>query len=343
MKPYLTANTWSNGLLNQLSQLGVSLERLASELPELDIQSIRQGQRINVTLLRQIWHKAEVLSGDPLLGYNVGKNLNLKGMGVLTPILMHSPTGRKSLEDIARYTSLISTAVKFELDDADPNYVVLKLIPIRSPIKESPQHIVSLMVQLSAMSRYMGVEKNAIEKLTLPKGIDVELLASIMRYGVECVDVPPYSIWFSVRNLDDDIPGSDAHLYQINKAYADELLLQQKSGVDVLESIKAIIVEQGYQRANTDKVADQLKLSKRRLQRILADEKSSFRQLKEEVVKERALLLIVRGELSVVEISKALGYSEVSAFHRAFKIWFGVTPKDYAQNPAIQLSVVASS
>lgn len=168
MKPYLTANTWINGLLNQLSRLGVDLDQLTTELPELDIKSIRSGQRINVTLLRQIWHTAEALANDPLLGYNVGKNLNLKGMGVLTPILMHSPTGRKSLENIVRYSSLISTAVKYTLNESDPNYVILNLIPVPSQIKENPQHIISLVTQLFAMSRYMGVQKNAIEKICLP-------------------------------------------------------------------------------------------------------------------------------------------------------------------------------
>jgi len=35
--------------------------------------------------------------------------------------------------------------------------------------------------------------------------------------------------------------------------------------------------------------------------------------------------------ISLAEISERLGYSEQSAFNRAFKKWFGETPKAYAK------------
>ncbi len=335
MKHQFIANSWINGLLNRLDGLKIDLNRLSDLVPELDINGIQQGQRVDLVLYRQIWHAAQELTRDPLLGYKMGANLSLKGLGVLTPILMHSPTGRQSLENIIHYWSLLGDSIIFRLREAEES-LVFECVPVTCPIKENSHHMVSLLTHLMAMSRWMGVKKNAVEKLCLPHDLDIELLAEALQRPVEAAAQPPYSIWFNVDTLDEQIPGSDNHLYQLNKAYAEDLMLQRRRDNDLIESVKALIIETGYQRANAEYVAQQFDLSKRGLQRLLSEQKTTFRDLKEEVLKERALLLVLRNEATTERISEELGYSEVSAFHRAFKLWFGVTPKDYANNPAIQ-------
>ncbi len=335
MKHQFIANSWINGLLNRLDGLKIDLNRLSDLVPELDINGIQQGQRVDLVLYRQIWHAAQELTRDPLLGYKMGANLSLKGLGVLTPILMHSPTGRQSLENIIHYWSLLGDSIIFRLREAEES-LVFECVPVTCPIKENSHHMVSLLTHLMAMSRWMGVKKNAVEKLCLPHDLDIELLAEALQRPVEAAAQPPYSIWFNVDTLDEQIPGSDNHLYQLNKAYAEDLMLQRRRDNDLIESVKALIIETGYQKANAEYVAQQFDLSKRGLQRLLSEQKTTFRDLKEEVLKERALLLVLRNEATTERISEELGYSEVSAFHRAFKLWFGVTPKDYANNPAIQ-------
>ena len=315
-----------------MSHLKIDLQQLSDELPELDVEAIRAGQRVELTLVRQIWHKVEELTEDPLLGYRLGVDISLKGLGVLTPILMHSPTPRVSLENIIQYTPLLSDSVRLRLEERD-GYLVFWGMPVSSSIKENPHHVVSILISLISMSRIMGVTSNALEKLCVPAALDTSLLEEKIQRRVEGTQEPPYAIWFSCDTLDDPIPGADNHLYQINKAYAEDLILQKKAGDDLVESVKSLIIEQGYQKAGAENVASQLSLSKRGLQRLLAEEKTTFRSLKEDVIKERALRLMVQRDCSVETISKQLGYSEVSAFHRAFKGWFGVTPKDYASNP----------
>jgi AraC-like DNA-binding protein len=58
---------------------------------------------------------------------------------------------------------------------------------------------------------------------------------------------------------------------------------------------------------------------------------TSFRQLKEEVLKEFSTSLLLNDKIAIESLAEHLGYSEPSAFHRAFKSWFGVTPRQFCR------------
>jgi AraC-like DNA-binding protein len=74
-------------------------------------------------------------------------------------------------------------------------------------------------------------------------------------------------------------------------------------------------------------VAAQLQIPLRTLQRRLAEEQVSFQQLLDAHRQERAQALLREGDHSVSAIAYQLGYSEQSAFNRAFKRWTGNSPR----------------
>ena len=51
-----------------------------------------------------------------------------------------------------------------------------------------------------------------------------------------------------------------------------------------------------------------------------------------EVRMEKARMLLEQGELKIVQIARACGYENQSYFNRAFKNYFGVTPKQFGRN-----------
>jgi AraC-like DNA-binding protein len=75
-----------------------------------------------------------------------------------------------------------------------------------------------------------------------------------------------------------------------------------------------------------DALARSLNLSPRTLHRRLAHEGTSFRALKASLRRERALQRLEKSRSSVAEIAAELGYSEPSAFFRAFRGWTGASP-----------------
>ncbi len=80
-----------------------------------------------------------------------------------------------------------------------------------------------------------------------------------------------------------------------------------------------------------DEVAARLNMSLRSLQRRLAEEGSSYREVLNQTRHQLALAHLASAELSVGEIAFLLGFSEVSAFTRAFRRWTGASPRAWRQ------------
>jgi len=101
---------------------------------------------------------------------------------------------------------------------------------------------------------------------------------------------------------------------------------------DVLSRVKEqldSIQKNGYSSCNIDAVAKKLNMSRTTLYRHLAERQANFKSLVEETRKKHAISYIQNSSLSLNEISDMLGYSNLSAFTRAFRRWYNATPSSY--------------
>lgn len=78
-----------------------------------------------------------------------------------------------------------------------------------------------------------------------------------------------------------------------------------------------------------DEIAAELLMSPQTLRRKLRDENTSPRQIKEAILRDAAIASLVRGDETVAALSRRLGFSEPSAFSRAFRRWTGSPPGSY--------------
>ena len=81
-------------------------------------------------------------------------------------------------------------------------------------------------------------------------------------------------------------------------------------------------------------VADRLGMSSRTLQRRLAERNQAFQDLVEDARKELAERLLRGTDYALAEVAFLTGFSEQSAFTRAFKRWSGSTPASYRRGAA---------
>lgn len=82
-------------------------------------------------------------------------------------------------------------------------------------------------------------------------------------------------------------------------------------------------------------IAAKLAMSSRTLQRRLSDQGETFQNLVDLARRELAQKLLQETEYSLAEIAFLTGFSEQSAFTRAFKRWEGQTPRSFRLQSAI--------
>src|SRR5262249_21828347 len=78
-------------------------------------------------------------------------------------------------------------------------------------------------------------------------------------------------------------------------------------------------------------IARRLGMSPRTLQRHLAGEGTTFKDLVADARMQLARNYLAQRRVPVTEIAFVLGFADVSAFSRAFKRWTGQSPRAYAQ------------
>jgi AraC-like DNA-binding protein len=81
--------------------------------------------------------------------------------------------------------------------------------------------------------------------------------------------------------------------------------------------------------SSIEDVANRLAMSKRSLQRHLADEAISYQDVLNDTRQELASHYLARSTISPGEISFLIGFQDTNSFLRAFKAWTGVTPGEY--------------
>jgi len=92
---------------------------------------------------------------------------------------------------------------------------------------------------------------------------------------------------------------------------------------------KLIRVQLERGKVGVETVAGQLNMSRYTLHKKLREEGLTFAALLEQVRREQALTYMKDKTKPLVEIAEQLGFSELSAFSRAFKRWMGTPPAEY--------------
>jgi len=139
------------------------------------------------------------------------------------------------------------------------------------------------------------------------------------------------------RNLDSRMPTGDlARLTALTNSLVG--VAKNTGELSLVDRVKTEIrghLSIGY--AHIEEVADALEMPRWTLQRRLADDGLIFSDLMEQVRRELSMVYIHQHHIPIADVSFLLGYSEVSAFSRAFRRWFGVSPNGMRQRLRIVL------
>lgn len=138
------------------------------------------------------------------------------------------------------------------------------------------------------------------------------------------------AIVFKPEILTNRMPKCDLKLMTITRACLETLQTNSPYEQNLTDRIRNLIrikLADGY--PSLDMIAKSLYMSTSAIQRNLAWEGLSYSELVEDTRKNLAEVYLKQRNLSLSEIAYLLGYSELSAFSRAFRRWTGFSPREY--------------
>jgi AraC-like DNA-binding protein len=135
----------------------------------------------------------------------------------------------------------------------------------------------------------------------------------------------PYaSLLFATRQLDQRIASADPLLLEHFEHEARQL--RDTPGEGLQDRLRQLLPARlAHPDLNETDIARQLGLHQRTLHRRLRAEGTSFRAELRRLRYATACELLAQSEMSLTEIGAAVGYSDTSAFSRAFRGWAGMT------------------
>ena len=114
------------------------------------------------------------------------------------------------------------------------------------------------------------------------------------------------------------------------RRYLEQVLAEIPQEDGVLVSVRRAVAESMREGdPNLARVAKKMAMSPRTLQRQLKEQGMEFKKLVDDTRQRFAQSYLRNRRNTLTEIAFLLGYSDVSAFNRAFKRWTGSTPLAY--------------
>ncbi|MEJ8473683.1 AraC family transcriptional regulator [Roseibium algae] len=269
------------------------------------------------------------LTGSDSIGLCTGVNPVI-GSGFVADYLgLIAPSVGEAMENWQRYQNLISNSFSCTLEyEGSCRYICW----------EFPKHLGSqvqyagrLMGFVVARLRYMLDNTKVVLSVELaheePKDIDTyqAVLGPNLKFNAA-----RHRVGVPVCYLNTVPPKSDGNLYKLMKAIAEARIEQQKADLGPMARIYDTVsasLKDG--RPDLQSISDTLGMSTRSLQRTLEAEGLTFRELLDQVRKALAVRYLADKSKKINEVAYLLGYSDLSAFSRAAKGWFGVSPREY--------------
>jgi AraC-like DNA-binding protein len=281
-----------------------------------------------------LWAAAERLTGDTDLGLHSAEAIRPGAFGALEYAVRTSETLGAGLERLTRYHRVLHDAAEVRLEIRGGEAVLSHRLPLPGGAPRQVAEFV-LAAWLLALRRITATDWAPLEvRFPHAEPADVSehrrLFAAPVRFEHSRSELRlPQSL------LALAIPTADPALQQIVEAQVETLIEGLPAGASyagVVQQLLAQSLSDG--RAALDRIAARLHISTRTLHRRLEQEGTSFRHILHDVRRELAERHLQEGRLMIAEIAFLLGYSEASAFHRAFKRWTGHSPQTFRSRTA---------
>ena len=269
----------------------------------------------------------------PGFSVRVGQQMKIEDYGVLGLSWRTCSWAGEIFERSERYFKLLSNTYVFKVDKKpDKSVIYLQREPHRRGLELSNEATLSAtVVVLQAMTETDIRPVEVSFKHSPPK--DLTSYEDAFQCNI-LFNQPYYSITYKTSDLETRTAKADSSINSFLVARVEE----ESSGLKISGSKLVYDVEKLIKDAlpsgipSIHQIAEHIGMSNRTLTRRLSDEGVTFRDLIRKTQEEVSKHLLKSTTRSIAEIAFEAGFSEQSAFNRAFKRWSGLSPVEFRKS-----------
>jgi len=284
--------------------------------------------RIGVGKVDKLWQQATEIIADPCFTVKMAEFWHPSQIGALGYAWLASSTLRRAFKRAERYIHVVSEKLDLELSDTPAG---LKLqVSLDDSALALPQRHDLVLTTLMHMCRFNFGDELVASKVTMahPEPECSDRFVDYFRTEIQ-FDADRTSLTLARADVDKLLPSANKQIALMHDEMLMKYLIDIKQG-DLVQQVKSIILENLPDGTVNEKlIAEQLNLSERSLQRRLQEHQTTFRLILESVREMVAKQYIKNPMNRMSDITFLLGFSEQSAFSRAFKKWTGKSPVEY--------------
>ncbi len=287
-------------------------------------------KKLTVTQVLELLEKAVLLTGNKDLGLHLGYRSRFLP-NIVCYIMMNCLTIGDALIKYSQYKRIFSDETNIQLTgNHDNTFLVMhSSAPELSLSRPFTDYKVTTMY---IFLKFLTGGKFGLTGITVghDKPDNISEYQKIFPCPIS-FSQPFASLIFTQEFLNLPIINPNKDLLNHFEQYARQILDKISAQDSFSKNISRMLIKtlQTGDSPSVDLIAKKSNMSVRKLQALLEKEKTTYKKLLHSVRKELAFAYLHDRQISLAEVSYLLGFSEPSAFHRAFKKWTGSTPGQF--------------
>jgi AraC-like DNA-binding protein len=289
---------------------------------------------VPLPILVRAWDEAVQRSGDEALGLHLGEQLPLGALSALDYLCQHARTLRDVFTHLARFQRLINDAVVMTIEDRGADTILhhrLDFPPRGAPRAAAEMALSGWITRARQLSGVDVVPKEVRFRHAQPAAVAEHrrIFRAPIRFGC-----PESSLVLDRATAALPVVARDAGLALVLERHVEALIARLPASDSLVSRVRRAASDlMATGSVGPAAVAARLGVSPRTLQRRLADEGTTLEKVLDTLRCELAARYLREERMSIAEAALLLGYSEPSAFHRAFRRWTGTTPDAWRCRP----------
>jgi AraC-like DNA-binding protein len=321
-------------MLDYLGRRGVVVDDVARAI-DLNLAALsKPDQRVPGATVERLWEEAARRTLDPCLGLHMGESHKSGALDILGYVVLSCRSARDVLDRLARYAVILNdglgVCVAREVELTVCRFDAL--ISLDNYLTRAPRHPIEAMCAgVTVVMRHLAEHAIEPREITLCHSAPADISEHRRVFGLDVrFDGAENRMAFLTSDLDAAVRSSNPALLEVFERHANAAIDQIDQQGPISRRVVRLLSERVKGTAPTlDELASALAMSARTVQRSLRLEGTSYQLLLDDVRRELAVRhLSVRGT-SAAEVAFLTGFSEPSAFSRAFRRWTGTTPGAY--------------